>query len=175
MVIPARNINELVKTIDKDSELEIHVFPNKALFKFDNIIFQTSLLNGTYPNTDNSIPKEFKHSIKANLKELYSLLDTASSLTQSKDKNIVDMEVIGSDLIIRAASTEGKGKDKITITNETENDIKISFSVKYMMEALKVFNKEDIYILLNGEISPIILKEAENDELIELILPMKTY
>ena len=175
MIIPARNINELVKTIDKESELEIHVFPNKVLFKFDNIIFQTSLLNGTYPNTDNSIPKEFKHKIKANLKELYSLLDTASSLTQSKDKNIVDMEVTGSELIIRAASTEGKGKDKIAITNETKNDIKISFSVKYMMEALKVFNKEDIYILLNGEISPIILKEAENDELIELILPMKTY
>ena len=85
------------------------------------------------------------------------------------------MEVSGTELIIRAASTEGKGKDKITIVNETENDIKISFSVKYMMEALKVFNKEEIFILLNGEISPIILKEAENDELIELILPMKTY
>lgn len=85
------------------------------------------------------------------------------------------MEVNGNDLIIRAASTEGKGKDKINITNETENDIKISFSVKYMMEALKVFTQEEIYILLNGEINPIILKEIGNEELIELILPMKTY
>ena len=85
------------------------------------------------------------------------------------------MEIIDNDLIIRAASTEGKGKDKITITNETQNNIKISFSVKYMMEALKVFTKEEIYILLNGEINPIILKEIENNELIELILPMKTY
>ena len=85
------------------------------------------------------------------------------------------MEINGSDLIIRAASTEGKGKDKINIINETENDIKISFSVKYMMEALKVFTQEEIYILLNGEINPIILKEIGNEELIELILPMKTY
>ena len=162
IVIPARNINELVKTIDKDSELEIHIFPS-------------SLLNGTYPNTDNSIPKEFQYKVKANLKDLYSLLDTASSLTQSKDKNIVDLEIKGEELIIRAASTEGKGKDKMIIENETNNDIKISFSVKYMIEALKVFNKEEIYILLNGEISPIILKEVENEELIELILPMKTY
>ena len=44
-----------------------------------------------------------------------------------------------------------------------------------MIDAIKVFNKEDIYLLLNGEISPIILKEIENEELIELILPMKTY
>ena len=40
---------------------------------------------------------------------------------------------------------------------------------------VKMFTKDEIYILLNGEINPIILKEIENEELIELILPMKTY
>ena len=44
-----------------------------------------------------------------------------------------------------------------------------------MLEALRMFNKEYVYILLNGEINPIILKEIENEELIQLILPMKTY
>ena len=175
IVIPARNINELVKLINKEDSIEINVFANKALFKFNNIVFQTSLLNGTYPNTDNSIPKEFNYKLKANLKDFYSLLDTVSSLTQSKDKNIVDMEINGSNLIVSASSLEGKGKDKIIIENELNNNIKISFSVKYMLDALKVFNKEEIYILLNGEVSPIILKEKDTEELIELVLPMKTY
>ncbi len=175
IVIPARNVNELSKIIDKEEKIEIHVFSNKALFKTDSVIFQTTLLNGTYPNTDNSIPKDFKYRIKANLKELYNLLDTASSLTQSKEKNIVDLEIIGNELIVSASSQEGKGKDKIIIENELKNNIKISFSVRYMLDALKVFNKDEIYLLLNGEISPIILKETGNDELIELILPMKTY
>ncbi|NLC47803.1 MAG: DNA polymerase III subunit beta, partial [Tenericutes bacterium] len=79
-------------------------------------------------------------------------------------------------LIIRAASVEmGKVEEKMDIINENSNNIKLSFSAKYMIEALKVFKKEEIYILLNGEINPIILKEIENEELIELILPMKTY
>ena len=69
----------------------------------------------------------------------------------------------------------GKVEEKMKVENETNNKLKISFSAKYMLEALKMFNKEKIYILLNGEISPIILKETDNDELIELILPMKTY
>ena len=175
IVIPARNINELARIIDKEESVEIHVFSNKALFKIDNIIFQTSLLNGTYPNTDNSIPKDFKYKIKANLKDFYNLLDTASSLTQSKEKNIVDLEIDNDELIISASSKEGKGKDKIKIENEFKNNIKISFSVRYMLDALKVFNNENIYILLNGEINPIIIKETDNEELIELILPMKTY
>lgn len=175
IVIPSKNINELSKIIDREGIVEIHVFSNKALFKFENIIFQTSLLNGTYPNTDNSIPKDFKYEIVANLKEFYNLLDTASSLTQSKEKNIVDLEINNNSLIVSVSSLEGKGKDKIIIENKYNNNIKISFSVKYMLDALKVFNKEKIKILLNGEISPIILKEIENEELIELILPMKTY
>ncbi len=175
IVIPARNINEFSKIINDENVVELHVFSNKLLFKYGNVLFQTSLLNGTYPNTDNSIPKEFKYQVQANLKDFYSLLDTASSLTQSKDKNIVDIEIKDNNLIISATSLEGKGKDKINIQNKTKNNIKISFSVRYMLEALKVFKEEDIQILLNGEISPIILKNLKNEELIELILPMKTY
>lgn len=176
IVIPARNINELVRTIESDSELAIHIFSNKVIFKHNDLIFQSSLLNGTYPNTDNSIPKEYKYIIKANLKEYYNILDRASLITQSKDKNIIDLEINNDKLIIRASSVEmGKVEEKMNIINETSNSIKISFSAKYMIEALKVFDKEEIYILLNGEINPIILKEIENEELIELILPMKTY
>ena len=176
IVIPARNINELVKTIEDDSELEIHVFSNKVIFKHDNLIFQSSLLNGTYPNTDNSIAKEFKYRIKANLKDFYNILDRASLITQSKDKNIIDLELNNNKLVIRASSVEmGKVEETMDVTNETENNMKISFSAKYMIDALKVFNNDEIYILLNGEISPIIIEETENNELIELILPMKTY
>ena len=159
IVIPARNINELVKTIEEDDELEMHVFTNKILFKYKNIIFQSSLLNGNYPNTDNSIAKEFKYSIIVDQKELYNTLERASLLTQSKEKNIVDVEITENELFIRASSVEmGKVEEKILIENENKNRIKIAFSAKYMLDALKMFNKEKMYILLNGEINPIILK-----------------
>ena len=176
VVIPARNINEFVKIIDDGEEMQMHVFSNKIIFRLNNLVFQSSLLNGNYPNTDNSIAKEFKYIIKADLKELYNTLDRAALLTQSKDKNIIDLEINQNDFIIRASSVEmGKVEEKLTVENETNNNIKISFSAKYMLEALRMFNKEYVYILLNGEINPIILKEIENEELIQLILPMKTY
>ena len=176
IVIPARNINEFVKIIDDESELEMHIFSNKIIFKLNNIIFQSSLLNGNYPNTDNSIAKEFKYIVKANLKELFNTLDRAAFITQSKDKNIIDVEINKNNLLIKASSLEmGKVEERIEIDNETNNNLKISFSARYMLDALRMFNKEYIYLLFNGEINPIIIKEIENDELIELVLPMKTY
>jgi len=53
--------------------------------------------------------------------------------------------------------------------------MKISFSAKYMMEALKSFASEEVIIMLNGEIKPIIIKETEVGDLTQLILPIKTY
>lgn len=176
IVIPARNINELVKIIDEDVDIEIHIFSNKVLFKYKNLIFQSSLLNGNYPNTDNSIAKEFKYIISADLKELYNTLDRASLLTQSKDKNIIDVEINNNEFIIRASSIEmGKVEEKLIVDNQTNNNLRISFSAKYMLESLKMFNTEKIYLLFNGEINPIILKESDDSEYIQLILPMKTY
>ena len=64
---------------------------------------------------------------------------------------------------------------KTVLKNKTNNNLKISFSAKYMLEALKMFDAEEIHILLNGEVNPIILKEIDNENIIQLILPMKTY
>ena len=176
IVIPSRNINEFVKILSDDQEVEMNVYSNKVIFRTNNIIFQSSLLNGSYPNTDNSIAKEFKYMNKVNLKEFYSILDRAALLTQSKDKNIIDMEIVDNKLIIRANSSEmGSVEEKMDIENETSNNLKISFSAKFMLDALKMFNEEEIYLLLNGEISPIILKNINSEEMIQLILPMKTY
>lgn len=175
-VIPARNINELSKIINDERDIEIHAFSNKVIFKIGNIIFQSSLLNGNYPNTDNSIAKEFQYKVKVDLRNFYNTLDRAALITQSKDKNIIDAEINEDNIIIKASSLDmGKVEEKVKIENETNNSLKISFSAKYMLDALKMFESDKIYILLNGEVSPIILKESDNDELIELVLPMKTY
>ena len=55
------------------------------------------------------------------------------------------------------------------------NEIKISFSSKFMMEAIKSFDSENIQILFNGDIKPIILKDPNSDDLIQLVVPIRTY
>ena len=56
-----------------------------------------------------------------------------------------------------------------------EKDIKIAFSSKYMLDAIKSFNCDQVELMFNGEIKPIIIKNAEDDKLTQLILPIRTY
>ena len=114
--------------------------------------------------------------MSTNLNDFYNAIDRASLLTQSKDKNIVKMTLSGKKLIINSYASEiGKVEETIDVECNVENDISISFSAKYMLEALKTFKDEKIMILLNGDIKPIVVKSTEDETLIQLILPIKTY
>ncbi len=177
IVIPCRNLLELVKILrDDNQKLEVHVFSNKILFKFDNILFQSRLLNGTYPDTSKLIPEEFLIKMVAPKQELFDVIDRASLLASDRDKNIIKLETKNNKLIISSNSPEiGRVEETLDITKETESDIIISFSSKYMMDAMRAIRTENVILLFNSEIKPIILKETENENITQLILPIRTY
>ena len=177
IVIPSRNLLEFIKIIDDEVEnIELHIFNNKILIKSDNIIFQSRLISGTYPNTSNLLPEEFILNINVGVSELYSVIDRASILTIDKEKNIVTFEIDGNKLYVKSSSAEiGRVEEKMNIEKDNNENIKISFVAKYMMDALKSFNSDSVTISFVGEVKPIILKTSEDEGLTQLVLPIRTY
>ncbi len=176
IVVPGKNIQEFDKIISDEMDVEISLFNNKLVFVYNNYIFQTSLLSGNYPNTSNLIPTDFEYIFTTNLDSFYNAIDRAALLTQNKDKNLINMKSDGNDLIISSFASEiGKSEERVSVFKNTDNDISISYSAKYMLDALKTLNDEELIILLNGDSKPIIVKNAKDESLIQLILPIKTY
>ena len=177
IVIPSHNILEFSRILgDDEEEVELHIFNNKILFKNGNLKFESRLINGTYPNTSNLLPDDSYLVISTTLDSFYSVIDRVSILTSDKEKNIVTLETNGNTLILRSSSAEiGRVEEKMPITKNNNEDIKISFSAKYMMEALKSFSTETVDIHFVGEIKPILIKSTEDETLTQLVLPIRTY
>ena len=177
IVIPSRNLVEFTRIIDESDEMiEIHIFNNKILFKYQNLLFQSRLINGTYPNTSNLLPKDYLVKLHFNINNFYDVVDRVSILTSDKDKNTVTLETDGNNLIMKSSSAEiGRVEEKMTITKDQDIDVKVSFSSKYMMDALKSFNTETVELHFVGEIKPILLKSSEDESLTQLVLPIRTY
>ncbi len=177
IVIPSKNLLEFIKIMNDSSEkLELHVFNNKILIKFCNLLFQSRLISGTYPNTSNLLPDEFILNIKANIADLYNVIDRASILTSDKEKNIVTFEINTNTLYVRSSSAEiGRVEEKMSIENDGHESLKISFVAKYMMEALKSFEDSTVKISFVGEVKPIILSSEKDENLTQLVLPIRTY
>lgn len=177
IVIPSANIVEFTKIMgDSEENVEMHIFSNKVLFKYGSLLFQSRLVNGTYPNTANLLPEESLLKINTTVDEIYAAIDRASILTSDKEKNIVTLETKGDTLYIRSQSAEiGRVEEKMNVTKNNEEDIRISFVAKYMLEALRSFKDDDVEISFVGEIKPIILKSNKDETLTQLVLPIRTY
>ena len=175
IIVPSKNLIELSKIMD-DETIELHIFNNKILFKSGNVLFQSRLINGSYPNTSNLLPKDSLLKVTVNINDFYNVIDRVSILTSDKEKNIVNLETKGNELIMRSNSVEiGRVEEKMAITKDNDKEINISFSAKYMMEALKTFEGEIATINFVGEVNPIIIKDDKEDNLIQLVLPIRTY
>ena len=147
IVIPSHNIVEFSRLIgdDEDEVVEVHIFSNKVLFKYKTLLFQSRLINGTYPNTSNLLPNEANLIITADLNEFYSVIDRASILTSDKEKNIVTLETDGNTLLLKSSSLEiGKVEEKMQVKKSVNDDIRVSFSARYMMDALKSFDSQTV-------------------------------
>ena len=177
IVIPSHNIIEFSRILTDDEEdVELHIFSNKILFKTGNLKFESRLINGTYPNTSNLLPDDSFLVVTTSLNAFYDVIDRVSILTSDKEKNIVTLETSGNTLILRSSSAEiGRVEEKMPISKNNSEDIKISFSAKYMMEALKSFSTETVDIHFVGEVKPILIKSTEDETLTQLVLPIRTY
>jgi len=177
IIIPTKNLNELEKMVnDSEDTIELHIFNNKIIFKFDNIIVMTRLINGNYPDTNKLIPTEFEYVLNVNLNDFYKSIDRASLLTSEYDKNTIKLEYEKNIVTISSNIPEiGHVEEKIFVETDKMDKFKLSFSSKYMLDALKSLDCEKIFLKFNGEEKPIIITNIIDDKLIQLILPVKTY
>ena len=180
IVIPNKSLDDLTKIIDNyNNDIEVFVNPNKVLFKIDNILFQTRLLEGTYPDTERIIPTEFPVIIPFNKEELLGAVERVSLLSPKDSGNNLNFIKLNlrEDRVVEISSTSseiGDAQEEIIPTGDVNGAyIKISFSSKYLIESLKSFNSQEVILSFAGEVRPFIIKGNLEQDLLHLILPVR--
>lgn len=178
VVIPGKSLNELNKILGESTEpVQIVITNQQVLFKAENVLFFSRLLEGNYPDTSRLIPDDFKTNITINGKSLLQAIDRASLLAREDRNNVVRFETFEGNVVeISSNSPEiGKVEEQIQVQSLEGENLKISFSAKYMMEALKAIDGQDVVIQFTGAMRPFILRSVHDDAILQLILPVRTY
>ncbi|MFC4182791.1 DNA polymerase III subunit beta [Saccharococcus thermophilus] len=178
VVIPGKSLNELSKILDDSNDpVDIVVTANQILFKTKHLLFFSRLLDGNYPETARLIPTDSKTDIIVNAKEFLQAIDRASLLAREGRNNVVKLTTLNDGIIeISSVSPEiGKVTEEIQSESVEGEELKISFSAKYMMDALKALDGTDIKISFTGAMRPFLLRPLHNDSMLQLILPVRTY
>lgn len=179
IIIPGRSLDELIKVLENNNEMvELHFDQTKILFKYGNVLFQSRLLEGNYPETSKLIPSEFPIVIKFNKENLSTAIERASLLSSRDGQNSIVKLSLKQDNIVEITSNcpeIGKVLEEVYPVEEIiGTPIKIAFSSKYILEALKIFNSSEVSINFTGEIRPFVIKGEYDENMIQLILPVRT-
>lgn len=178
VVIPGKSLNEFSKILDDSNELvDIVMTENQVLFKTKHLLFFSRLLDGNYPDTSRLIPADSKTEVVLNVKEFLQSIDRASLLAREGRNNVVKLSTLPDGIIeISSNSPEiGKVIEEVQSESIVGEDLKISFSAKYMLDALKALEGTDIKINFTGAMRPFVIRTLENDSMLQLILPVRTY
>ncbi|MCA1011847.1 DNA polymerase III subunit beta [Halobacillus halophilus] len=178
VVIPGKSLTELNKILD-DSEdtIEVSVTDNQVLFRTKHLYFLSRLLEGNYPETSRLIPEQSKTIVKIDTKELLQSVDRASLLAKENRNNVVRLVTKENNhLEITGNSPEvGNVVEEVTADDVNGEDLKISFSAKYMMDALKAVDYDQVKVEFTGAMRPFLIRPVDDEQILQLILPVRTY
>lgn len=177
--VPSKALEELNKILEDDSTfVKLYLENGKAVFEYKNIIFVTRLVEGKYPNTDSLFPKESLFEAVFNKTELLNAVDRASLFTSLDNLSIVKFDFNANNKVeISSNSSEiGKVVEEIGIKNILNGvNFQIAFSTKYLIDALRSFETDEVTFFFTGEIKPTLIKEEKNPSLIQLLLPVRVF
>ncbi|XFA98405.1 DNA polymerase III subunit beta [Candidatus Izemoplasma sp. B36] len=179
VVIPGRSLDELFKVLELDlDEILIHLNHKTILFEYGNILFQSRLLEGNFPETSRLVPVDFPIIIKFKTNDLSVAIERASLLSFKDSLNSIVKLYLKPDNVVEITSNSpeiGKVVEEIyPVEKAIGTPLKIAFSSKYFLDALKTFNSEEVYVKFTGEIRPFVIEGNDDVGLIQLILPVRT-
>lgn len=175
VIVPSRSLSELQRLLDgEETTIEVLISSHQLLVKTDHLLFFSRLLDGTYPDTERIIPDSFKGTLTVETQAMINALERASLLARD-GKHVVKLNCQPDRLAINSTAPEvGQVVEQIDLVRYEGEEIQIAFNAKYMLEALRALESDQAEIGFTGALSPFMLKPAEQDDLLQLIVPVRT-
>ncbi|MSS62967.1 DNA polymerase III subunit beta [Velocimicrobium porci] len=172
VIVPGKTLNEISKILSGEIEDEVKIFfTNKHIvFEFDNTMVLSRLIEGEYYKIDQMLSSDYETKITINKKEFLSCIDRATLLIKESEKKPIIINIGDSSMELKINSTIGSMKEEIDIHKEGK-DILIGFNPKFLIDALRVIDEEEVDIYLFNPKAPCFIKDKE-ETYIYLILPV---
>lgn len=172
VIVPGKTLNEISKILsgEMDDDVRIYVTDKHIVFEFKETVVLSRLIEGEYYKINQMLSNDYETKVTINKKELLSCIDRATLLVKESDKKPIIINVLGNTVELKINSSIGSMNEEIDIRKEGK-DILIGFNPKFLIDALRVIDDEEIDIYLFNPKAPCFIKDKE-ETYIYLILPV---
>ncbi|MBM3236034.1 DNA polymerase III subunit beta [Candidatus Poribacteria bacterium] len=172
VIVPIKAVGEIRKTFTEAKELKISISENQIIFS-DGISTLTSrLVEGEFPDYDRIIPKDNDINIYLDTQQFLAVVRRVSLLANPKTL-LIKLET--QDGIMKVSATNpdfGEAHEEMEIKSGDGN-IVIAFSAKFTIDVLTHIDSEEVLLNLKDPLSAALLKPANDENYLYLIMPMR--
>lgn len=172
VIVPGKTLSEISKILVGDNEKEVLIYfsRNHILFEFDDTIVVSRLIDGEYFKIDHMLSSDYDTRVKVNKRDFMDNIDRAMILIRDSDRKPIILNVEESNVNMKVKSSFGSMNADV-IAHKTGKDIMIAFNPKFLIDALKVIDDEDVELYMMNPKSPCFIRDEEGTY-IYLILPV---
>ena len=172
VVVPGKTLIEVSKILsgEADRDVSLYFTNNHIVFEFDNTVVVSRLIEGEYFKIAQMLSNDFETKVHVNKKELLSCIDRATLLVKEGDKKPIIINIQDGNMALKIKSQLGTMDEDIMIEKDGK-DLLIGFNPKFLIDALRVIDDEEVDLYFMNAKAPCIIRDGE-ESYIYLILPV---
>lgn len=172
VVVPGKTLNEVSKILPGGAENDVVIsFTSKHIvFEFENTTVVSRLIEGEYFRIDQMLSSDYETKVKINKKEFLNCIDRATLLVKEGDKKPIIINITDGSMELKINSILGSMNEDIDIEKQGK-DLMIGFNPKFLIDALRVIDDEEVELYMVNPKAPCFIKNPE-ESYIYLILPV---
>lgn len=173
-IVPSKTLSELLRLTEEGTEtITIMLDRHHVSFKAGDFYVVSRLIYGDYVKYENIIPTESEIDIKINVREFINSIERVSLMMTERLKSPIRLELEGNKISFRCISDLGVAIDSINCNNTSGKNLVIGFNNKYMLDALKATDCDEVRLEFISNIRPIKITPLEGDDFLFLVLPVQ--
>ncbi len=165
---------------DAGDVVELTVSPNQSqlLVSLEDIWFTTRLIDGTFPDLSQIIPKDWNTRTIVNREVLLDAARRAAIFSRSAN-DVVRFDIapasesldMGRVTVTGNAADTGDNRDDVDAQVEG-GEMQIAFNGRYLTDVLSVMRDPNVAFELQGANAAGVIKPADSDDFTQVIMPM---
>lgn len=172
VVVPGKTLIEISKILSGETEKEVNIYfsMNHIVFEFEKTIVVSRLIEGEYFKIEQMLSNDYETKVKVNKRELLNCIDRATLLVKEGDKKPIIINMLDGSMELKITSQIGSMNEDISIQKDGK-DLMIGFNPKFLIDALRVIDEEEVTMYLMNAKAPCFIKD-EKETYIYLVLPV---
>ncbi len=172
-VVPGKTLSEVLKLMgEEDSPISIGVGRRHIIFNIENYSVISRLLEGEFLDYNNAIPQNIKTEITVPTRRFSEAVERMSLVVNDRLKSPVRCSFLFDEVRFSCETAIGCAHDRFSIKN-IGDEVEIGFNNRYLLDALRAAETDEVRIQLGGALSPIKILPRDGDNFLFLVLPVR--